>query len=50
MPKHIEEQKKYDGSEMDEVKSPPFKMISLYILLTVIGFLYAYSWSLLLQT
>lgn len=43
------DEEKYDGSEMDEVKSPPLKMIGLYLLLTVVGILYAYSWSLLLQ-
>ncbi|WP_339226958.1 hypothetical protein NSQ77_15530 [Oceanobacillus sp. FSL K6-2867] len=47
MEKQINE-KQYDGSEMDEVKSPPFKMIGAFLLLTVIGVLYAYSWSLLL--
>ncbi|WP_179151830.1 hypothetical protein [Oceanobacillus senegalensis] len=41
--------KTYDGSEMDEVESPVLKMSSLFILITIIGFLYAYLWVVLLM-
>jgi hypothetical protein len=44
-----EEEKRYDGSEMDEIDSPPLKMILLALVLTVIGFLYAGLWSLILS-
>ncbi len=41
---------KYDGSEMDEISSPPLKMIGRAIVLTIFGFLYAYLWALLLTS
>lgn len=37
--------KKYDGSEMDEIKSPPIKMILALLLITSVGFLYTFTWS-----
>jgi len=42
-------EKKYDGSEMDEINSPPFKMIGLFLLIAAIGFLYAILWGVLLK-
>ncbi|MFC2948125.1 hypothetical protein [Virgibacillus sediminis] len=41
--------KTYDGSEMDEVESSILKMSSLFILMTIMGFLYAYLWVVLLM-
>lgn len=39
------DEKQYDGSEMDEIKSPPLKMIGAFFIITVIGFLYTFTWS-----
>ena len=36
----------YDGSEMDDIKSPPFKMFGVFIIISIIGVLYTYLWSL----
>mgnify|MGYP001274312434 CR=1 FL=1 len=42
-------QQQYDGSEMDEVISPPLRMIGLFIGLTAIAFVYVFVWSVLLR-
>jgi hypothetical protein len=39
---------KSDGSEMDEVASPPGKMFGLFIGLMILIFAYVYGWSFLL--
>jgi hypothetical protein len=44
-----EDVKKSDGSVMDEVKSPPLKMISLFAGLTVLALGYVYMCSFLLS-
>jgi len=44
----MSEKKKYDGSEMDEIKSPPIIMSITLIAFTGIGILYTWMWSLLL--
>lgn len=43
-----ENKEKYDGSEMDEIESPPLKMIGLAIVLTIVAFAYAFIWAFLL--
>lgn len=48
MEKETENKGMYDGSEMDEVSSPPLKMVGVFLLITVIGFCYAFLWELLL--
>lgn len=48
MKKETENKVLYDGSEMDEVSSPPLKMIGTFLFITVIGFGYAFLWELLL--
>lgn len=41
--------KQYDGSEMDEIESPPLKMVGVGIFLTFIGVLYVVLVSLILS-
>lgn len=38
----------YDGSEMDEIKSPPLIMIVVFMGLIGLAFLYVFLWSILL--
>lgn len=40
---------KYDGSEMDGVKSPPLLMIGVFVGVTILAILYVLFWSTVLS-
>jgi hypothetical protein len=41
--------KQYGESEMDELVAPPFRMFSVFLIITASGFLYSLMWAFLLK-